>query len=283
MPVGSVFVISLADSHARRQHMAAVLSACGISFQFFDAIDGRGCDPLSLSHLYSESAAIQVLGYPMLGSQVATVLSHLSLYKHILASKLPWALILEDDIRIVRPIVPILDHISLLPSEWDVVKLCYYRNSNTLRHYVMAARGRRAFVRRYRLGFFTENMHSCAAYLISRKGAARMVEILEQGFCEPIDHYTGNITTHQLYGVIPKPVEIDLRLGLAGSVAGERAAASLEDSRQSTLRTLLRRFRLFPLAKKLNLARLEIQKPITHIYYMLTHPWLLLHRPPHNR
>jgi glycosyl transferase family 25 len=277
-----VFVISLTDNNDRREHMARLLSDHHIAFEFFDAFDGRGQSTESITSLYSDTHALQTLGYKLIGSQVATVISHLNIYKHILSTGYSCALILEDDIRITRPITPIFDTIEALPANWDVVSLCYYRNSNTLRHYVISLRKRRLLSDRYHLAFFTQCMHSTAAYLISAKGAAKLVSTLESGFCEPIDHYVGNIHALHLYAIVPKPVEIDLQLGLASNVSRERLVLSGPGlTTGDRLRLFLRSSGMFPLAKRINLGRLEWQKPISQALYVLSHPWLLLRLTKH--
>jgi glycosyl transferase family 25 len=275
-----VFVISLADNKDRREHISRLLGDHSIAFEFFDAFDGRGKPSESISTLYSDQHADQKLGYKLIGSQVATVVSHLNLYKHILKLGHPSALILEDDIRITRSLEPILANVEALPSNWDIASLCYYRNSNTLRHYVISLRQRCPLAGCYHSALFTQNMHSTAAYLISTKGAAKLVATLESGFCEPIDHYVGNISSHHLYAIVPKPVEIDLQLGLASNVSRERLELSGPDlATADSLRLGLRRCGLFPLAKRINLARLEWQKPISQFLYLIAHPWLLFWLP----
>lgn len=275
-----VFVISLANNSDRRSHMFHLLNDRSIPFEFFNAFDGRGKASASISSLYSEELSEKRLGYKMIGSQVATVISHLNVYKHIVKQRYPYALIMEDDIRLTRPIEPILANINLLPPNWDVVSLCYYRNCNTLRHYVISLRKRLHLADCFYTAFFTENMHSCAAYLVSASGAAKLIETLESGFCEPIDHYVGNIHTHSLYAIVPKPIEIDLQLGLASNVARERLQLSGHRPKLSIyLRLLLIRTGLFPIAKRINLARLEWQKPISHAFYLTFHPWLLFVLP----
>lgn len=275
-----VFVISIADNRDRRDHMLHILNDRHIPFEFFNAFDGRGKPTASISTLYSEENAEMRLGYKMIGSQVATVISHLNLYKHILELGYPYALILEDDIRFAQPIEPVLDSISLFPVNWDVVSLCYYRNSSTLRHYVISLRNRVPLADPYYLARFTQSMHSTAAYLVSAKGAAKLVATLESGFCEPIDHYVGNLRTHHLYAITPKPVEIDLQLGLASNVSREREEISGHSLlKADRLRSFLRHRGLFPLAKQINLARLEVQKPISQALYLMAHPWLLFCLP----
>ena len=277
-----VFVISLTDNKDRREHMSRLLSDHGIAFEFFNAFDGRGQPSESISPLYSDQHAEHKLGRKLIGSEVAIAISHLNVYKYILRLGYPYALILEDDIRITRSIAPILANIEALPSGWDIASLCYYRNSNTLRHYVISLRQRHPLSGGYQTAFFTQNMHSAAAYLISAKGAAMLVANLERGFCEPIDHYVGNISRHHLYAIVPKPVEIDLQLGLASNVSRDRLRLSgpcLATGHRRRL--ILRRCGLFQLAKRINLARLEWQKPISQTLYLIAHPWLLFWLPNH--
>ena len=87
------YVINLARSDARRSHITAELEKTGIEFEIVTAIDGQelnlqdaaNIDPLFLKVLHPTGAA-------------GCALSHLNVYRKIIADGLDAALVLEDDV-----------------------------------------------------------------------------------------------------------------------------------------------------------------------------------------
>jgi glycosyl transferase, family 25 len=91
------YVINLARSPERRAHVSAELEKAGIDYEIVVAVDGRDLDmddPRTL-----ESIAPSMLHSSwFLPSHVAVAMSHLSVYRKILADGLDQALVLEDDV-----------------------------------------------------------------------------------------------------------------------------------------------------------------------------------------
>ena len=85
-----VYVISLADSEARRRNMTERLGTLGIPFQFVDAIDGR------TERLPDEFDGARVSRFGLPGN-IACTLSHRLVHRMIAESADEVALILEDD------------------------------------------------------------------------------------------------------------------------------------------------------------------------------------------
>lgn len=92
-----VYVISLTDSHDRRATISSALDALGVPFQFFDAIDGREALPPDYEAQVDREGAARAMGRPMSDGEFAAALSHLHLYKKIVASGAEHALVFEDD------------------------------------------------------------------------------------------------------------------------------------------------------------------------------------------
>lgn len=94
-----VYVINLARSPERRVKMTAQLTKYGMDYQIVEAVDGRELD-------LKDPQTIGAIAPSFLDSDwfrpghAACALSHLSVYRKILADGLEQALVLEDDVTI---------------------------------------------------------------------------------------------------------------------------------------------------------------------------------------
>ncbi|MCY4304755.1 MAG: glycosyltransferase family 25 protein [Aestuariivita sp.] len=93
----SIFVISLTDCHDRRQNMSTALNDLGLSFDFFDAVDGRYGLPTEYENQIDRAEVERVSYRRMTDAEYACSLSHINVYRKIIADKISYALILEDD------------------------------------------------------------------------------------------------------------------------------------------------------------------------------------------
>ncbi len=86
-----VFVLSLPDCHDRREAISKRLQDLAIQFEFFDAVDGRqGLGPVWESQ-------IDRRGTHLSDTEFGCALSHIEIYRQIVADAIPYALVLEDD------------------------------------------------------------------------------------------------------------------------------------------------------------------------------------------
>ena len=92
-----IFIISLADAHARRAPLEEMFKRIGLMYEIFDAVDGRCGVPENFSSLIDLSRAKDVLGRPLSAPEAGCALSHLFLYRKILEAGFPGAIIFEDD------------------------------------------------------------------------------------------------------------------------------------------------------------------------------------------
>ncbi|OOY02725.1 glycosyltransferase family 25 protein [Thioclava sp. F28-4] len=96
-PDWPILVISLQDAAKRRAMVSKQLEALGLSFKFFDAIDGRSGLPAAYESQVDRAGTEAYFGRPMSDGQYACALSHLAVYRQIVEEKLPGAIILKDD------------------------------------------------------------------------------------------------------------------------------------------------------------------------------------------
>jgi glycosyl transferase family 25 len=93
------YVINLRRSPDRRMSMTAQLTAHGIDYELVEAVDGRGLD-LTDPEVVGSIAPSFLAADWFLPTHAACAMSHLSAYRKVLEAKLPWALVLEDDVTI---------------------------------------------------------------------------------------------------------------------------------------------------------------------------------------
>ena len=92
---GNVVVISLPSASARRERMSKLLAEHGLTFQFFDAVDGRQPPGQQRAALALPHAG------PLFPAELGCALSHIDVWKSIAASAgSGLTLILEDDVHL---------------------------------------------------------------------------------------------------------------------------------------------------------------------------------------
>jgi len=111
-----IFVISLIESTDRQNYIKNQLNNLNISYEIFNAVDGRKLSQNDKDELYNKDKAIKYTGNELTPGEIGCSLSHKAVYKKMIEEDIERAVILEDDI-ILRPdfntIVPYFDNISL--------------------------------------------------------------------------------------------------------------------------------------------------------------------------
>lgn len=101
-----VFVINLARSTERRASMEQQLSRLNLDYEIVEAVDG------SLLSYTDIMRVTRPLNYALSCGEVGCALSHIGIYRKIVAKNIPFALILEDDARIDSKTVDTLNEIE---------------------------------------------------------------------------------------------------------------------------------------------------------------------------
>ena len=96
------YVINLARSRDRRAHITTELKKTGLDYEIITAIDGRDLD-LSDPTIVDPSLpfldpSLPVVDIGLAAGTAGAALSHLSVYRKIIADGLDAALVLEDDV-----------------------------------------------------------------------------------------------------------------------------------------------------------------------------------------
>jgi len=132
------FIINLKISSVRKIYMESLLKPYTfLDIDFIDAIDGRSMTNECLKDEFDFDFCLRHLGRYLNEGEIGCVLSHRKAYEKLLMSNVPYALILEDDISIIRDLRTLLSYnldALLVKSEPIVLFLSgdywFYKKSN---------------------------------------------------------------------------------------------------------------------------------------------------------
>jgi len=96
----TTFVINLDKDKERLSFMDSQLAASGLSYRRQPAILGKEYQATRAE--YDEDAAVRATGHALIPGEIGCALSHVAVYKAIVAESIPFALIFEDDVEIPR-------------------------------------------------------------------------------------------------------------------------------------------------------------------------------------
>jgi glycosyl transferase, family 25 len=102
------YVVNLARSLDRRAHITAELEKTGLHYEIFTAVDGRDLD-LSDSSIIDPCFNAEVV---LAAGTIGCALSHIGVYRKIIADELDKALVLEDDITLPADLVSLVEAVG---------------------------------------------------------------------------------------------------------------------------------------------------------------------------
>ncbi|MEO8243726.1 MAG: glycosyltransferase family 25 protein [bacterium] len=158
-----IFVISLARDNDRRSQIARQLTDAGLDFRFIDAVDGRGGLAPEWESQIDRPGTLAKYGYGMSDGEYGCSLSHIIVYRKILAEGLPGAVVLEDDAL-------------LTPHFAEFYRKAAYLGCDLTQLFAYSVRiwrwpGRKVGVGDARSFRLAENPFSAVAYCLSHKAA----------------------------------------------------------------------------------------------------------------
>lgn len=195
-----IFVINLKHSAERRRFMAAQLDPLGHEYSFFTAVDGR---ELELNSLTSYARLLRRLffGRDLTQGEMGCLLSHRTVYQHILNQNISTAIVLEDDVFIQDGFSDVIKTLLNAPVGWDVVRFLgrekVYRRSRFIWH----------LCEPYALVRPMTASGGAYGYLLNQKAARRLLECMQKNWL-PVDSLHSHVwRTHlETFSVRPSPV-----------------------------------------------------------------------------
>lgn len=123
------FVINLDHSTNRLAFMDEQLTQLGIDFERVPAVNGRKIDKDTKTSVYNSAVAKKKYYRALSDGEIGCYLSHIRCWEKIIADKLDFALILEDDVKLDESLVTYIQCLSSSVADWDYINLSSGHNS----------------------------------------------------------------------------------------------------------------------------------------------------------
>ncbi len=186
MMAPDIYIISLKEEIARRQRRSEIMDHFGLSYQFFDAVDGRQMD-VREQPMYHSSKRLTYFGRHLKGAEWGCLLSHLRVCEDVVQRNLPYALIFEDDVIIDDEFMDVMKAIAHMQKSFDLIRVFGRKK--------IAQAGSRPAYRltdTYFLGRLKTAPGGAYAYFISRRGAKKLLDYCRtKKVAYPIDAIMG--------------------------------------------------------------------------------------------
>jgi glycosyl transferase family 25 len=215
-PPWPIFVINLARNTERLARVSGELSAAGLAFTRFEAVNGWELDDAEVVRVYDADANRRKARHPMVRPEMGCYLSHYTLWQQIAAGGAEGAVILEDDFHAAPHLAAVLESLQHDPGDWDMVKLFSGRTAPRL---VSA----RELLPGVQLAVPFKVPSTTLGYVIRRDAARRLVET-SLPFARPIDE------DHKFYwefglkiaAVLPPPLRFGVQEAATGTITAAR-------------------------------------------------------------
>jgi glycosyl transferase family 25 len=173
-----LYVINLDRSTDRMSWFDGQASARALHFIRVPAVDGRDLSETGLEAYHERCPPFRSVSFGELGC----FLSHVEVWRRIVAGAEPWAFVAEDDLHLGEDSERFLGSDDWLPPGVDLVKAETILTKVEMSAHALAT----PFGRSVRL---LRSFHGgSAGYFVSEAGAARLLRFAEI-HCEPVDHF----------------------------------------------------------------------------------------------
>ena len=165
------YVVNLARSLDRRAHITKELKKTGLEYEIVAGVDGRELDMADTGLI--DPSFLTRGAFPE--GSAGCALSHLSIYRKIIADGLPVALILEDDVKLPADLGRLAEEVAAHLSGAEIALLSVDCPEPVRLSRVGAVRlsGSRFLA----LPIDISQPRSAAAYLITREACERMIKL----------------------------------------------------------------------------------------------------------
>lgn len=107
-----VFVLNLAHNTERREYMEKILEPLSIEYEFFPAVYGKTLE--NIDEIYDAVLAQKKIKRQLNSGEIGTAISHKNIYKKMIDENIKSALILEDDITLLKGFMDVYHTLSNL-------------------------------------------------------------------------------------------------------------------------------------------------------------------------
>jgi glycosyl transferase, family 25 len=165
------YVVNLARSLDRRAHITKELKKAGLEYEIITAVDGRELDMTDTELIHP--SFLERGAFP--AGSAGCALSHLAIYRKIVAEGLPVALVLEDDIKLAADLGRLAEEVAghLSGAEIALLSVDCPEPVQLSRAGAIRLSGSRFLA----LPLDISQPRSGAAYLITREACERMIKL----------------------------------------------------------------------------------------------------------
>ncbi len=234
-----IIVINLLKDTDKKTKIKAQLSALNLNYCFFEAVDGSKLSATKIDQIYDRRATRKSRKRDLSSGEIGCALSHIGIYKKILADNIDYAIILEDDALIGADFVQTINNIKHLPKDWELF-LLGWQNSRLCYAKCQSHQNFSGFSIIKPMSMFGGTY----AYIINQKGCEKMLTHTQK-IGNPIDYYTGGYKICNLYAILPTVADFDQTLISGMEFNRKQTISDVDFSKVIKLRRQLRqRYRL---------------------------------------
>ncbi|TXD97909.1 glycosyltransferase family 25 protein [Psychrobacter frigidicola] len=191
-------IISLENSHDRRQHIKEQFESNNISYEFFNAVNATQIDTVA------KKLSIPITDTRLGKNEIACFLSHASIWQLAVENNYPYVCIFEDDVYLGEDSEFYLNNIlEWKPDDAHILKLEVYNNLIKVNeHFKSLKVGDRKLIK------LAAKHTGCAGYVITLETAHILLDIVRnyEGLI-PIDHIVFGDFLHNyeanIYQIVP--------------------------------------------------------------------------------
>ncbi len=160
------FIVNLEQSVERKLYMENLLKDYPLEYEFIPAVDGRKIQDLEA--VYDKNKAVKIAKRELNAGEIGCALSHKKIYKKMIDEHIPQALILEDDITILKNFMPVYTALSKQKIGNKIVLL----DANKTKK--MKAIWKKKIINNYAMYLVLNNYAGTYGYVIGLEAATRI-------------------------------------------------------------------------------------------------------------
>jgi glycosyl transferase family 25 len=173
-----IFVVNLSRVEARTKYIKAHLDSLKVKYELIDAVDYINLTPADFEVL-SDQEAVRKNPYLSQGV-IACSLSHVKIYKHIVANNVDVSLVIEDDAALPKNINRILDLVERTIKPDEIIALSYFNHHQAKDNTDLSKYDRQPLGEGCEL-VYPVDLHDIAssmAYVITKEVAQKMIDVV---------------------------------------------------------------------------------------------------------
>lgn len=205
--IPSIFVINLLRDIDRKNHIIKILKPLNVDYEFFEAVDGKQLSQSEITKIYDSKTAKKLRKVDLLIGEIGCSLSHLGVYKKMLAQGIQQAIILEDDAVIEDGFLQVINEIRHFPNDWELILLGH----GNAKYDCKIKQTTLNNLPDYYLYQSIAKLPGMYGYIINQQGATKILDA-NQKIYHCIDYFTGNYKIVNFYAIYPPVVNVDLNI-----------------------------------------------------------------------